>query len=184
MIVHNYVEQNEGDNFELDEDKFPGGLPVTIQIWKCVRVFNPDVQHYIVASSTPVITVICASLEYSWAEYPGMRDKKVTQDLQIARATDLQQMLYQQLHLLIEDHNGLVFSRHNDAQYIQGLEGVIACGTMVRFYKVRLGEKEMGWMKSRTVRGLDLVNGVPSDAMGAVEKALNDIKAVTAKKKG
>ena len=89
----------------------------------------------------------------------------------------MQKMLYKQLHLLMAQHNQLVAEGRNPAVQVRSLQGAVACGTMVRFYGIKMGEREAGWLKSRSTRGWDLVNGVPSDALAAVEKALTDIKA-------
>jgi len=132
-----------------------------------------------VASSTPVLTVICGSVECSFSEFPGARHKHESHYIQ--PVTPMQVMLYKQLHDLMQNHNHLVQNGHNQAQAVKNLNGVIACGTVVGFFKVKLGEADKGWMKSRSTRGLDMVNGVPSDSLTAVERALKDVKTALTK---
>jgi hypothetical protein len=84
--------------------------------------------------------------------------------------------LYKQLCASLQQHNGTVAQGQNRAGPLKSINGAIACGTMVRFFKVREGKASDGWLKAWSALGLDMVNGDPSAALGAVERILVRIK--------
>lgn len=173
IIIHNYQEQI-GDDF-LNEDELPGGVPVIIQLGKSVRQFHPLARRYVTTASTPMLAIVCGSVESSFAEFPGVRHKvDGTQDVFVD--TPLQADLYSHLCGVMEQHNTSVQQLRNQAQAIKSVDGAVACGAMVRFFKAKAEHAGSGWLRAWSARGLDLVNGAPSNSMLTVERILSKIK--------
>jgi hypothetical protein len=173
MVIRNYQEQTTDDFF--DQDAIPSGNPVMIQLWHTVKQFHPLARQWVYVASTPVLTVVCGSAEAGFSEFPAVRHKK-SMSLDVQVHTSFQHVLYNHLHSTLQQHNLSVTQGRNHAQYIKTIDGVVACGTTVRFFKAHADQRGNGYLKALTPRGQDLVNGVPSEAMAQVERILSKIK--------
>ncbi|KIW00121.1 uncharacterized protein PV09_08303 [Verruconis gallopava] len=188
ITVSNYAEQ-AGTDFPCgpattsseggeDADEIPSGTAVTVQLWKLSGRLDAAYGAWTITSQTPVLTVVCAACEAVFAEYPAVRHARdgSASTMDVLASTPLQTCLHAQLGALLRQHEESVAQGRNMAPRVKSVNGAVACGTMVRFYKLKTGNEGSGWLRAWSARGLDLVNGVPSEALGCVERILLRIK--------
>jgi hypothetical protein len=181
ISASDYNEQSQ-DDFR-DEADIPSGRPITIQVWKQQSQFHPLHRQWVLTHSTPLLTIVCASVESSFSEYPASRFKnEKSQD--VYATTPLQIGLYNQICTLLKQHNDLVVQGRNQASAMKSISGAVACGSMVRFFKVQAATVGTGWFRAYSAKGIDLVNGVPSSSLGLTERILMTIKDPGWKLKG
>jgi hypothetical protein len=179
LSVNNYHEQTEDDS--RDEDQIPSGDAVTIQLWKKEVQFHALRQQWVTTSSTPILTVLCSSTESRFSEFPATRHK-VDNRQDLFATTPLQTHLYKQLCNLLQHHSSSVAQVFNRASLLKSIDGAIACGPMVRFFKVKAGTEGSGWFRTWSAKGLDLVNGDPSASKAFIERILLRIKGSSRKR--
>jgi hypothetical protein len=83
----------------------------------------------------------------------------------------------------MSEQHATIRQGRNQSPPVSQMMGAVACGTMVRFYKGKyeFAVQPEGWLKAQEKRGLDLVNGVPSGALLAVEKVLLGVREASMK---
>ena len=202
ISVENYQEQDDASlsdsemkdfikdmSSEVTEEdaEIPGGEPVWIQVWKLEGMyFDPENRRWAPAAQIPVLTILCSSVEKIQVEYPPVRHG-ITNSHTLYATTPLQHDLYNRCSPLLQRHNGLVEEGRcpSSVGKIKSLSGAIACGSMVRFFKLKVEEAERNSrvFSMWSPRGLDLVNGDPSQALTTTEKILLRIAGLNRKGK-